>query len=186
MNRFAKSAGITLFAMLLAGAGASLSSAVASSKTPSETSKPIYVDIVNAKGDKIGAAMLSQDENGVKIHVKAQGLPPGIHGIHFHETGKCKGPDFKSAGEHYNPTHKQHGFHNPKGFHAGDLPNLTVKEDGTVVADIVSNQVTLAHGQPNSLLRKGGTALVIHAQADDYKTDPAGNSGERIACGVIR
>ena len=115
-----------------------------------------------------------------------QTLAQGVHGIHFHEKGKCKGPDFESAGAHLNPGKKQHGFQNPKGFHAGDLPNVTVKDDGTVNADLVTNQVTLEKGQPNSLLKKGGTALVIHAQADDYKTDPSGNSGARIACGAIR
>lgn len=152
-----------------------------------ETSpSPVKVKIINSKGEEVGAATLTPKAGAVEVHLEAKGLPPGVHGIHFHETGKCEKPDFKSAGAHLNPGHKQHGFNNPKGFHAGDLPNIQVKEDGTVVADIVSNQVTLEKGAPNSLLKPGGTALVIHEKADDYVTDPAGNSGDRIACGVIR
>jgi Cu-Zn family superoxide dismutase len=130
--------------------------------------------------------MLTQGDGIVKIHLEAKGLPPGVHGFHIHQTGKCEPPSFTSAGDHLNPTHKQHGFYNPKGFHAGDLPNIQVAADGTVRADVESKNVTLKKGEPNSLLRKGGTSLVIHEKADDYVTDPSGNSGSRIACGVIR
>lgn len=120
------------------------------------------------------------------IHLEAEKLAPGKHGIHFHNVGKCDTPDFKTAGDHFNPTSKQHGFNNPKGYHSGDLPNINVNEDGKVDADITSAHVTLLRGKPNSLLKEGGTAIVIHEKEDDYMTDPSGNSGNRIACGVIK
>jgi Cu-Zn family superoxide dismutase len=99
---------------------------------------------------------------------------------------KCDPPDFKSAGGHFNPTSKQHGFDNPQGHHAGDMMNFTVKENGTAKATVKDGDVVLGNGsEANSLLANGGTAIIIHAKADDYKTDPAGNSGDRIACGAI-
>ncbi|WP_188995783.1 superoxide dismutase family protein [Paenibacillus nasutitermitis] len=146
----------------------------------------VTVEIINSKGEAIGTALITPKDNGVLLHVEAKNLPPGIHGIHFHETGKCEAPDFASAGAHLNPTHKQHGFNNPKGFHDGDLLNIQVGPDGTVKADMESKNVTLAKNAANSLLKAGGTALVIHEKADDYVTDPSGNSGGRIACGAIQ
>ncbi|MFD0589099.1 superoxide dismutase family protein [Paenibacillus sp. GCM10027627] len=145
----------------------------------------ILVPIVNAKGEEIGSARLTQQGKKVLLDVEAKGLPPGTHGIHFHNVGKCDPPDFKTAGDHFNPTVKQHGFKNPKGFHSGDLPNIVVKEDGTVQAKLESAVVSLERGKPNSLLKEGGAAIVIHEKADDYVTDPSGNSGSRIACGII-
>lgn len=144
------------------------------------------VSIVNSKGEEIGSAQLKQQGNKVMINLEAKGLTPGVHAIHIHAEGKCEPPEFKSAGDHFNPQHKQHGFKNPKGFHAGDLPNIKVKEDGTVTAMLESETVTLLPGKPNSLTKEGGTSLVIHEKSDDYVTDPAGNSGARIACGVIK
>lgn len=153
-----------------------------------ERTKPIEVKlpIKNTKGKKIGKAVLTQLEGGVKVHVEVSGLTPGLHGIHFHEVGQCTPPDFKTAGEHFNPTHKHHGLLNPEGPHAGDLPNLIIDERGKGRMNVFTRLVTLKHGEPNSLLKKGGTSLVIHAKPDDEKTDPSGNSGARIACGVIR
>ncbi|REE81244.1 Cu-Zn family superoxide dismutase [Paenibacillus taihuensis] len=146
----------------------------------------VNVKIVNAQGTEIGTATLTQNHDAVRLHVEAKNLPPGMHGIHFHETGKCEGQKFESAGAHLNPNKKQHGFNNPQGFHVGDLPNIQVAADGTVKVDIETKIVTLEPNKPNSLKKAGGSALVIHAQEDDYKTDPSGNSGDRIACGVIQ
>ena len=112
-------------------------------------------------------------------------LPPGKHGIHIHAVGKCEGPAFTTAGGHLNPDAKKHGKENPEGPHAGDLLNLEVKADGTAKATLLDTMVTLGDG-PNSVFHEGGTAIVIHEKEDDYKTDPAGNSGARIACGVIQ
>ncbi|GKU76458.1 superoxide dismutase family protein [Paenibacillus sp. L3-i20] len=146
----------------------------------------ILVPIINSKGKEIGSAKLTEQGDKVILHVVAKELPTGVHGIHFHNVGKCDTPDFKTAGDHYNPHQKQHGFNNPKGFHSGDLPNIEVGSDGTVDTSIESSNVTLQRGKPNSLLKEGGVAIIIHEKADDYVTDPSGNSGARIACAFIK
>ncbi|EIT87133.1 superoxide dismutase copper/zinc binding protein [Fictibacillus macauensis ZFHKF-1] len=148
--------------------------------------KPMTVDIVDAKGKKAGSAHLKQVAEGVQVKLHAKGLIPGQHGVHFHEMGVCEAPKFESAGKHFNTTHKQHGFDNPKGPHVGDLQNISANENGDAKGDFIATMVTLAPGKSNSLVKKGGTSLVIHANADDYKTDPSGNSGDRMMCGVIK
>ena len=143
----------------------------------------VKVDIHNAQGEKIGTAELTESKDALSISLSASKLSPGKHGIHFHENGKCEGPDFKTAGGHLNPAKKEHGLENPKGSHAGDLPNIEVKADGTVKAKITSHGAALTE---SSLLKTGGTALVIHAKVDDQHSNPAGEAGDRIACGVIQ
>jgi superoxide dismutase, Cu-Zn family len=150
-----------------------------------QTAPSAQADIVNAQGQKIGTATIQPSGSGVRINVQVSQLPPGTHGIHIHTVGKCEGQAFTSAGGHFNPTSKKHGKDNPEGPHAGDLLNIEVAADGIGKASLSDPNVTLASGA-NSLFSEAGTALVIHEKADDYKTDPTGNSGARIACGVIR
>ena len=137
----------------------------------------------DASGKEVGAATLTVTPSGVLISLDLTAVPPGGHGFHVHTTGKCEPPDFKSAGPHFNPDQTKHGFMTPEGPHAGDLPNLHVPADGKLQVEVLEPNVTLSGEAP--LLDADGSALVIHAGADDYKTDPAGNSGNRIACGVI-
>ncbi len=146
--------------------------------------KKAKADLVSANGAPVGTATFSQKANGVQLELKASNLTPGIHGFHIHSVGKCEGPDFKSAGPHFNPEGKQHGWDNPQGHHLGDLQNLTVGQDGKATARFLIMGATLGEG-PKSLFHEGGTSLVIHEKPDDGKTDPAGNAGPRIACGVI-
>ena len=144
----------------------------------------VIVKMVNTKGANIGrATVTSLKSGGVEVKLDLSDLPPGEHALHFHQNAKCDPPDFKSAGLHFNPEKKEHGLKNPKGPHAGDMENFSVGADGITTATVKDPNVTL--GDKNSLLANGGTALVIHAKADDMKTDPAGNAGERIACGVV-
>lgn len=140
--------------------------------------------LVNAQGQTVGTATLEGASDGVRIHLSLLHLPPGAHGFHIHSVGKCDPPDFQSAGGHFNPHGKKHGAKNPQGAHAGDLPNLVIGPDGTAAVEVLASGVTLGEGD-HSLFHSGGTSLVIHANPDDDLTDPAGNSGARIACGII-
>lgn len=142
-------------------------------------------DLLDSKGKKIGSAAFSETVDGVKIQVEISKLPPGIHAMHIHNVGECHGPDFNSSGPHFNPFGRKHGSKNPDGPHAGDLPNVEVKADGTASVQVTAKLVTLKEGK-NSLFQPGGTCLVLHEKADDEMTDPAGNAGERLACGVIK
>ncbi len=149
--------------------------------------KTVTVKIADAKGTALGTATLTEDPKGVKIDLDLKGLPAGDHAIHVHEAAKCEGPDFKSAGGHFNPDKKHHGMEAKDGPHAGDMPNFKVDDKGQSRRRFWSwrRGVNLKDSDPHSVFTGGGTALVIHEKADDMKTDPAGNAGNRIACGVI-
>jgi len=134
-------------------------------------------------GRVVGRVTVAQESGGARVRVEVEGLAAGIYGAHVHRTGRCEGPAFDSAGAHWNPTGQQHGFRNPSGRHRGDLPNLVVRADGrgTLTFTIRAAQLRGEAG----MLDADGAAVMIHAQPDDYRTDPSGNSGARIACGVL-
>jgi superoxide dismutase, Cu-Zn family len=165
--------GLVAGAMLLAGSTTTFAQAPGAS-----------ADVKMPNGEAVGMATFTQESGGIRLKGQFKGLTPGEHGIHVHAVGKCDGPDFMTAGAHYNPTSKQHGLNNPQGSHGGDMPNLTVASDGSGSIDFLLKDVTLGSGT-GSLIGPDGTALVIHAMPDDEMTDPSGNSGGRIACGVI-
>lgn len=140
------------------------------------TAKGPLMPLINSAGASTGAVQAEPRPGGTYLRIAVQGLPPGDHGLHLHAVGRCDGPDFKSAGAHWNPAGRQHGHLNPEGAHLGDLPNLTVSANG--------------HGAINfmvggALADADGTSLVVHARPDDYRTDPSGNSGDRIGCAVL-
>jgi superoxide dismutase, Cu-Zn family len=144
----------------------------------------VKVDLSDGQGKSVGTAELSPAAQGVSIRLNLMNLPPGEHAIHVHTVAKCEGPAFTTAGPHLNPDMKHHGLQNPDGPHAGDMPNFTVAADGTAKAAVVAPGVTMGDDS-HSVFTNGGTALVIHEKADDMKSDPAGNAGARVACGVI-
>lgn len=164
-----------LIAALLAQADAG-----AASPAPASTE----VKMIDSNNKPVGTAKLTQTEHGVLISVDLHHLKPGVHAIHIHETAKCEPPSFKSAGGHDNPGHKQHGFMVAQGPHAGDLPNLDVPKSGSVKAEFIAPDEKLEG--PDGLFAGDGSALVIHAKSDDYQSQPAGDAGDRVACGVIQ
>lgn len=150
---------------------------------PSTSLAKTKVELKDAQGKDVGTVVIWDKGPGVALEINLHDLTPGEHAIHFHQVPKCEAPDFKSAGGHFNPENKKHGFDSPDGHHAGDMKNFTVGADGKADAKMEDADVTLKDG-PHSIL-SGGGAIVVHAKADDYKTDPSGNSGDRVACGVI-
>ena len=157
-------------------------------RKPVKTMKELKVTFISHDGQPAGTGSLKPDKTGgVRVKVDLLNLPVGPHGIHLHQTAECTGPDFKTAGGHFNPTGKQHGFDNPAGHHAGDVNlNIEVGENHAGSASFVLKDVTWKPDAPNSIFANGGTSLVVHEKGDDMKTDPSGASGNRIACAVIK
>lgn len=160
--------------VMLAGGGAAAAQSASSAQAV----------LKHANGETIGTLTLTEESGGVRITGTLSGVPAGEHGFHLHAVGLCEAPDFKSAGGHFNPASAQHGLNNPSGPHAGDLPNLTVGTEGSTTVNLLAERVTLSTGA-NALLDSDGAAIVIHEGPDDNVSDPAGNSGARIVCGVI-
>jgi len=156
----------------------------ASMSTTGATDNTARAELKNASGQAVGTATFTQVGNVVRVVLETQGLPRGAHGVHVHAVGKCDPPDFQTAGSHFNPANRQHGALNPQGAHAGDLPNLEVGGDGKGRLESTTELLSIGSGT-TSIFDSDGSALVIHAAPDDFKTDPTGNSGARIACGVI-
>lgn len=152
--------------------------------TPAAANITARAEMRDREGRALGIMTLQQTPLGVLISGDLTGLPSGVHAIHLHDVGRCEAP-FTSAGGHFNPTQRAHGFRSQAGYHAGDLPNFQAPSTGAVRVDHYSRDVTLGTG-PTSLLDVDGSSIVVHASPDDYTSDPAGNSGDRIACGVIR
>jgi len=166
--------------------GGVLSYVAAQQEQKNKAPESVTVELKNGKGESVGNAVITATgDQGVRIKLDVKNLPPGQHAIHFHEMAKCEGPAFETAGAHFNPDGKKHGLKNPAGPHLGDMNNFNVSRSGTANATIVNKYVKFGTDGSNSLFAGNGTALVIHAKADDQKTDPSGNSGDRIACGTV-
>jgi superoxide dismutase, Cu-Zn family len=161
-----------------------VASAIALLALTSAASAQSKATLKNAEGKDVGSAQLSQTPHGVLVRLTLKGVPAGEHAFHIHQTGKCE-PPFTTAGGHFNPASKKHGIMASDGPHAGDMPNLHIPADGNLSIEVVNAAVTLDKDKPNSLFKPEGTALIIHAGKDDYKTDPTGDAGGRIACGVV-
>ena len=153
---------------------------LAAACTTAEPQGGAPMPLIGANGQTIGEVRAWQTSGGVTFRIDATSLPHGIHGIHVHPIGRCDPPDFSTAGTHWNPTNKEHGLHNPNGPHAGDMPNVTVAANG-----VLGEAVTLPNATLAQLLDADGSSIMIHANADDYVSQPAGNSGAKIACAVI-
>lgn len=154
---------------------------------PGQETPEARAELIDRNGNRIGEVHLTETPfQGVLLHIEAGSLEAGVRAIHIHETGQCDPPDFGSAGGHLNPTGRAHGALHAHGMHAGDLLNLHVPADGRIVAERLAPNVTLRTGVANSLLDGDGSAVVIHALADDYESQPTGDAGDRVACGVVR
>jgi Cu-Zn family superoxide dismutase len=176
-------------AVLLVGLGPSrpalAQNAGGNPQRPGTMTAGATAELKNPDGQTIGRARLADTPNGVLVTVELERAPAGEHAFHIHETGRCDPPTFESAGGHFNPTQARHGFLDPKGPHRGDLPNIHVPSSGQLDFEYIASGVTLSAGG-GSLLDQDGSALVMHAKPDDYRTDPAGAAGDRVGCAVIR
>lgn len=152
--------------------------------TPGARTDRAQASMRDASGATRAAAVLTQQASGVRIGINASGMMPGIYGAHVHAVGRCDAPDFTTAGAHWNPSGQQHGRDNPQGAHAGDLPNFAVGSDGSGSMSFTIPGARLTGGA-NPLMDADRAAVIVHAAPDDYRTDPSGNSGARVACGVV-
>lgn len=174
-----------LICFLVAGVLLTSFGGVALAQQP--TNGSATAQMVDKQGNAVGQATFTTDASGavtIQVNLTRSGGSPTEHGIHFHQFGRCDAPDFLTAGEHFNPSNTKHGLQNPQGPHAGDLPNLVIGTDGGANYQTTTNFINLSQGD-NSLLDADGTAIIVHSGRDDQVTDPAGNSGDRIACGVL-
>lgn len=173
---------------LLAGVGLAaigMFSLTAWAKAPAK--KTVQVQLQTSQGQSAGKVTFLSEKSGVKMRISLENVPFGEHAVHIHQNAVCDAPDFKGAGGHFNPAGKKHGFENPMGHHNGDLPkNVSVGEDHRGQATFVLTDISLDPSAPNSIFANGGTSVVVHEKADDMKTDPTGNAGNRIACGVVK
>jgi len=170
---------------LVVGLGAAYVSAQApATQTPAAAAPGAKATLKDAQGKTLGEATLRDSPAGVLVKLDLQGVPPGTHAFHVHTVGKCDAPDFMTAGGHFNPTTMKHGLLAAGGPHAGDMPNVFVPADGRLSVEVLDQNITLAAG-PKSVFDADGSALMLHATADDYTSDPAGNAGARLACGVV-
>ncbi len=171
---------------ILLAAALSLGVAAAADKSPGKMDAPAAkAEMKDASGKSVGTVEFFQTKKGVRVQADLMGLPQGEHGFHIHETGQCDAPDFESAGGHFNPSGAQHGSMEAGKHHAGDMPNIDVGSDGKVDVEVLNKMVTTDDKGKNSLFKTDGTAVVIHSDADDYKSQPSGDAGARLACGVI-
>lgn len=175
--------GMAILAALAAGACSTAGREQAAADAPPEPSVA-QADIRDSSGRTVARASVSEVGDALRVRIEAAGLAPGIYGAHVHSAGRCDAPAFESAGPHWNPTGRQHGRDNPGGQHLGDLPNLMVGTDGRGSFEFTIAGAALSGG-PRPVLDGDGASVVVHARADDYRTDPSGNSGARVACGVV-
>jgi len=186
-------AGALLIAGLLVGACAGNPESGKSSATQDPSSflaapsnQRAMAGLLDKDGKAVGSATISEDRVGVRVELRVTNLPEGEHGVHIHAFGRCEAPDFTTAGGHFNPLGKVHGKLSTTGPHAGDLGNIAVKKDGTGLLAFTTPHLSLAPGAATNPAAAGGLSIVLHAGADDEKTDPSGGSGARLACGVIK
>lgn len=160
---------------------------VSSTEAQKPPKKTVKIKLETSHGQPAGTVTFSNVKNGVKMKISLENIPFGEHAVHIHEHAVCDAPDFHGAGGHFNPAGKHHGYNNPEGHHNGDLPrNVSVGEDHRGEATFVLHDISLDPSAPDSIFANGGTSVVVHEKADDMKSDPSGNAGNRIACGVVK